>query len=174
VIELKTKVKRLGAFACFVFLISIFFPFLQAVWQGGGIPEIRSGTENFWSFRITYEITYSGRGLAVDEYWYFDYWFLMTPHFEVLERWAGPVLILTLASQILVLLFSALAILLDKGQLFLFSISLNAVALFCMSLLTYTLHHDYERYPAVGFWLTLLAAVLFVVAFFTTSGRWER
>jgi len=151
VLELKTKVKLLGAFACFVFLISVFTPFLQAVWHGGTFPEVRPGPETFWSFRETIEYWYLGRGRIVNEYWFVDYWFLNGIfQYEGLGRWIGPALILTFASQILVLLFSALAILLEKGQLFLCSIVLNAVALFSMWLVTYALHHDYERYPVAG------------------------
>lgn len=165
VIELKAKAKLLGAFACFVFLISIVLPFLQAVWQGGIYPEMRPGPETFWSFKGTTEYSYLGRGRVVNEYWFSDYWFLdRISHYEGFGRWIGPALIITLASQILVLLFSTLAIFLDKGQLFLCSIAFSASTLFCMCLVTYALHPDYERYPVAGFWLSLLATALFVAA----------
>jgi len=102
----------------------------------------------------------------VNEYWFSDYWFLgRISQYEGLGRWIGPALILTLTSQILVLLFSALAIFLDKGQLFLFSVIFNASTLFGMLLVTYALYHEYARYPVAGFWLSLLTTILFVAAF---------
>lgn len=151
-----------------MFLISIFSPFLQAVWQGGGIPELRPGPETFWSFKGTIEYSYLGRGRVVNEFWFFDYWFLdRISQYEELGQWIGPALILTLASQILVLLFSASAIFLGKSQLFLLSVIFNASTLFCMWLVTHALYH-YARYPVAGFWLSLLTTVLFVAAFLTS------
>lgn len=149
-----------------MFLVSILFPFLQAVWQGGGIPEMRHGPETFWSFKGTIEYSYLGHGRVVHEYWFSDYWFLdRISQYEGLGWWIGPALILTFAFQILVLLFSALAIFLDKRKLFLCSVILSASTLFCMLFVTYALYHSYARYPVAGFWLSLLPTVLFTVVF---------
>jgi len=163
---LKTKVKLLAAFACSVFMISIFSPFLQAVWQGFIIPEASPGPETFWSFKGTIEYSYLGHGPVVKEFWFFDYWFLnRISKYEGFGRWIGSALILTLASQILIQFFSASAIFLGKSQLFLCSAISNASMLFWMWLITYALRHEYARYPVAGFWLSLLTTVLFVVAF---------
>jgi len=166
-IELKTKVKLLGILACIVLLISIFFPFLKVYWKGMTIPEIRSGPLTLWSFKGTMEIWYLGRGRVTYEYWFSDYWFLdIIYRYEELGHWIGPALILTLATQILAPLFSAIAILLDKSKLFLFPIVLSAITLSCMLLVTYALQHNYEGLPVAGFWLTLTAAALFSAALF--------
>jgi len=166
VIELKTKARLLGALACTVFVISIFTPFLQAVWQGGIIGG-RPGPETYWSFKGTIETIYPEHGRTVREYWLTDYWFHnRISQYEGLGPLIEPALTLTLTCQILVLIFAKSAILLNRSQLFLGSITLNAIALFCMLLITYALYHEYERHLVAGFWLALLATALFGAALY--------
>jgi hypothetical protein len=169
VVGLRTGVKLFDVLACSVFLISIFCPFLQATWYGGVIREYHPGPENFWSFKERQEYSYGGRQF-VDEYWFFSYW-NRPPITETQELFhlTEPTLILAFVSQILVLLSSVLAIFLDKRWLFLCSIILSAVGLFCMWFFTYALDEDYERFQVAGFWLMLVAALLFVVAFFISG-----
>jgi hypothetical protein len=165
VIGLRAWVSLIGAFACFVFLISVFSPFLQAFWIEASIPESRPGPLTFWSFKT--RIEFFGLDSYVKESWYSNYWFDVGGFVSrsASERWVESALILIFVSQILVLSFSALAILLDKRWLFLCSTIFGVVAFYCMWFVSNSLRHGYISDLLNGFWVTLPAALLFIVPF---------
>jgi len=152
----------IGASACALFILSIFLPFLQAQWFGGGIPEEVSGPQVLWSFKETDEHGYMGGRVVVDELWFADYW---SRGFSLrLGYWVGPCLIFMLEAQAFTVLFAALAIFKVKPYLFLSSAILNAFTTFCMWFVSYALDSWYARTFQAGFWLTFCSATLFFVA----------
>jgi len=171
--QVRTKARVLTALACFLFVISIFFPFLQVTWRGVSIPEFHPGPENLWSFKGTIEYWILDGGLVRREFWFSEYWFqrfqLWATQNEMLENWIGPFLILILISQILVTAFSISAVFMAKNKLFLYSaVVFNAFLLLCMLFVTFALDYDYDKYLSIGFWLSsggslaLFAAALFL------------
>jgi len=168
VMRVKTRARVLVVSACCLFVISIFTPFLQVLWRGMGIPEFHHGPENLWSFKETIEYSYMGDGLIRREFWFSEYWFqYWITENEMLQTWVGPILILVLVFQILVVSFSILTIFTIKHKLFLCSaVVFNALVLLCMLFVTYTLYHSYEKYLVLGFWLSFVSVALFVTALF--------
>lgn len=109
----------LMAFTCFLFVVSVFLPFLSAG------PRIINGvwdlTVKFWSFKGVYEVVYLQTGHCEgEEHLFSDYWWGEVwpwAHASVVSPWASfsrPILILMLVAQILTFSFTVLSLLVRR------------------------------------------------------------
>jgi len=169
-LKTKTKLRLHIALASSLFIISILTPFLEAQWLGGTIIDGRLGPETFWSFKGTFEYWQMG-GHNKEEWWFVDYWYRAGIRTSILELWIGPFLIFILEAQVLTVLFSALAIFKVKSSLLLSSTILSIFTTFCMWFISYVLNPEYLRRFEAGFWISIISAALFLVAFLL-SWKW--
>lgn len=156
------------AFACSLFLVSIFLPFLQ-VWrlEWIGFPEMRPGPQTFWSFKGRFEWWTIG-GNKVTEPWFADYWSQMSYFVFVaqpLGSWITPVLIFMFEAQVVTILSALLAIFRLKPYLLVLSTGFNAFTTFCMWFISEALSSWYSKRFEAGFWVSFPSAALFLLAF---------
>jgi hypothetical protein len=170
----KTVLRFLVAFACFLFTVSVFCPFLQAQWFGMHIPEVQPRPEYFWSFKETYEFARTPDGFVVEEYWFEDYWCRGRIYDITLGPWIAPALIFMLGAQVFTVLFATLAIFYVKPYLLLSSTVLTVFTMFCMWFVSNTLSHWYIKKFEAGFWLSLLSVTLFIAAMLLSWKRLQK
>ena len=170
-----TAQRPLVALACFLFLVSIFLPFLRAQWFGLVIPETYPGPEYFWSFKQTYEYWDLSTGkfrVARGEWWFADYWSRIGQGIGTPRVWIPPLLICILDTQVFTVLLGVLAILKAKSRFLLIStVIFNVSTIFCMVLVSCVLDSWYLKISQPGFWLTLASATMFLAAFFLCQSR---
>lgn len=160
----KNKVRLLVIPACFLFVLSIFSPFLEATWVDGIIPEMHE-SETFWSFKHSVASWNSwGGGWGTQDWWFADYWHEARLGRGALEAWIGPALIFMLEAQVLTVLLAVLAIIKGKLYLLLSSAILNGFTTLCMWFFSQALSSLYSRTLTTGFWLTLPSAALLLAA----------
>ena len=167
--RVKTRARALIVFACFLFVISIFFPFLQVIWRGVTIPEVHPGPGNLWSFRGTMEYRFNEWGSGTRrEFWFFEYWSqqpqIWYTESGMLEDWVVPILILIFISQVFVTAFSILAVLAKNKLLLCSTIGFNAFILLCMLFVTSALDFCFDKSLSIGFWLSSTSLAMFAGA----------
>lgn len=168
----------IGVLACFLFVYSIFYPFLQVQLFGIVTFTGSPGPEIFWSFKVTtvYFRTPDNPGAPIiKEYWFADYWTEYINYKTIeLGLGIGSVLVFMFGAQVLTILFAALAIFRVKPYLFLSATILNVSITFCMWLTSRAFIYPYYRHAfQAGFWLTFASVTLFLAASIL-SWRWLR
>jgi len=171
ILPANTKLQFFTALACSIFVISIFTPFLKALWFGESIVRERAVPETFWSFKGTYGYYRTDKVWGMEEWWFVDYWYRAGIRTSLLELWIGPFLIFMLEAQVLAVLFSTIAIFNVKPYLILSSTILNVFTNFCMWFVSNALNYGYLRTFEAGFWFAFISAALFLVAFLL-SWKW--
>jgi len=153
----------LVTFACALFTVSIFLPFLQTWW----VPvefHLPSGplASIFWSFKKTgWSAAWLSGGQK--EVWFADYWGR--------DEAMMSALIFMFGFQLLTVLCSVVAIFRVKPYLLILSMGFNFSTTFCMWLVSHTLNPLYNKSFESGFWLTFPSATVYLVAFLL-SWRW--
>jgi len=162
-LDWKDMLRVLGAFACFLFALSIFHPFLQVqlfdIVTFSGYP----GPETFWSFKVINVYFRTPNDSVIKEYWFADYWYRYTNYRTMeLGLGIGTVFVFMFGVQVLAMLFAALAAFNVKAYLFLSSAVLSFFTTFCMWLVSRAFIYPYYRYVfQAGFWLTFPSVMLF-------------
>lgn len=155
--------------AGFLFLFSIFFPFLSFRYITG-IPEIVSATGTCWSFKGTNALVYMGSEQSLIESWFGDYWR------EIGYAGFDPsFLIAMLTVQILTVLFAAFAAFRVKPFWALLPAVFNVGTILFMWFFSQarTLRSVRVTGFQLGFWLAISSAVLFF-AIFIVCLMWTR
>ena len=166
-----TKLRFIIAFACFVFVVSVFYPFLEAQYKGLQIPEAIIGPFTFWSFKGTFVHGWQfPLRIVKDEWWFTGYW-LNWRLDGVFQKWTPPVLIFMLGAQILSVSFSVFSILRLKPYVLVLLTILNVSVILSMWLVSYTLDSKYVRSFHYGFYFSVFSLFLYLAAFFL-SRRW--
>lgn len=167
----------LGAFACILFIGSIFYPFLQVQLFGIETFTGSPGPETFWSFKVTtvYFRTPDNPGVPImREYRFVDCWTEYISYKAIeLGLGIGSVLVFMFGIQVLTILFASLAIFRVKPYPFLTATILNVSITFCMWLTSRAFIYPYYWYGfQAAFWLTFASATLFLAASIL-SWRWR-
>ncbi|MEM2102673.1 MAG: hypothetical protein QXM22_04090 [Candidatus Bathyarchaeia archaeon] len=169
----KAVLRAITAFACFLFLVSIFCPFLS-IRGVSMIPEIKFVIVSFWSFRVTHEYQWRLPSEIIthgEEYWFDNYWRYVRIGYSDVE--AG-VMILMFMTQILTVAFAMWAASLRRVKAFWFLLPAiySAVTVFGMGYISQA--NTSLGQPTkleTGFWLTSISLVIFIGVFFTSS-KW--
>jgi hypothetical protein len=169
--------KAVMALACFLFMFSVFLPFLTVGWHGidFGWPRISGETATFWSFKVT-------RGFQLrdppffspsgETYNFVDYWY--TVRFDFGGVWEG-LMVLMFSTQVLTVL-SAIVVICMRDRFGSYWLLLPGIysAVTVLLMWFFSLTNASERFVNIirfegGFWLALTSAILFFVIFLASS-----
>ena len=166
--------RLLIAFALVLLSLSFINPFLSQTPFSIAIPEERPvGPLLFWSFKGSQEFWRTGRGIIVKEFWFADWWKRADwyAYGNPLSVWVEPALILMFEAQVLVFVFSALAILQMKRTYMLPPLILNIfIALDMWLIVQATTNHNIIEFKP-GFWLTIPSVAAYLTALTLTLKR---
>lgn len=151
--------------AIVVFLISIFNPFLNAVWRGLRIPEyFSSWPGEMWSFeQLFYYFDIAGPAALVyversfDQYWLQD-WSVGV------ASWTGYALMTIFLLQALTIASGVITIVKNNRVLILLPTVSSTLVAALMSIISWSMSYSYEKKLLPGFWLTLLSIPIFLSA----------